>query len=45
MPLASTGPTVNAGTGNANSISYAGPSGKQHVAIVAGETVRTFALP
>jgi quinoprotein glucose dehydrogenase len=33
------------GQGNANPMSYAGPSGKQHVAIVAGGSVKTFALP
>lgn len=32
-------------TGNANPMSYTGPSGKQHVAIIAGGTVNTFALP
>jgi quinoprotein glucose dehydrogenase len=31
--------------GNANPMTYTGPSGKQHVAIVAGGGVRTFALP
>ena len=33
------------GQGNANPMTYAGPSGKQHVAIVAGGSVKTFALP
>ena len=31
--------------GNANPMTYTGPSGQQHVAIVAGGNVRTFALP
>jgi quinoprotein glucose dehydrogenase len=30
---------------NANPMSYAGKSGKQRVAIVAGDTVTTYALP
>jgi quinoprotein glucose dehydrogenase len=30
---------------NANPMSYLGNSGKQHVAIIAGDTVNTFALP
>ena len=30
--------------GNANPMSYAGKSGKQHVAIVAGDTVNVFGL-
>lgn len=31
--------------GNANPMSYSGTSGKQHVAIVAGDTVNAFSLP
>jgi len=34
-----------ANNANANPMSYAGKSGKQHVAIVAGDTVNVFALP
>jgi glucose dehydrogenase len=34
-----------ANNGNANPMSYAGKSGKQRVAIVAGDTVNVFALP
>jgi glucose dehydrogenase len=33
------------GNGNANPMSYADRSGKQHVAIVSGDTVNVFALP
>jgi quinoprotein glucose dehydrogenase len=34
-----------ANNANANPMSYAGKSGKQHVAVVAGDTVNVFALP
>ena len=34
-----------ANNANANPMTYAGPSGKQRVAIVAGDTVSVFALP
>jgi quinoprotein glucose dehydrogenase len=34
-----------ANNANANPMSYAGRGGKQHVAIVAGDTVNVFAVP
>ena len=34
-----------ANNANANPMSYAGKSGKQRVAIVAGDTVNVFGLP
>ena len=39
------GPNGNSPTANANPMSYLGKSGKQYVAVVAGGTVVTYALP